>query len=34
LLTKKPGNTVTIGYMDPLGGSRTASVKLASGPPQ
>ena len=34
LLTKKPGNTVTIGYMDPLGAVQTASVKLASGPPQ
>ena len=34
LLTKKPGDTVTIGYMDPFGGSRTASVTLAGGPPQ
>jgi S1-C subfamily serine protease len=34
LLTKKPGNTVTIGYMDPFGAGQTASVTLASGPPQ
>jgi S1-C subfamily serine protease len=34
LLTKRPGTTVTIGYTDPLGGSRTASVTLGSGPPQ
>ncbi|HEY5662335.1 MAG TPA: trypsin-like peptidase domain-containing protein [Gaiellaceae bacterium] len=34
LLTKKPGTTVTIGYTDPLGGGRTASVTLGSGPPQ
>ena len=34
LLTKKPGDTVTIGYMDPLGTGRTATVRLASGPPQ
>src|SRR5215831_3011195 len=34
LLTKKPGNTVTIGFMDGLGAGQTASVKLASGPPQ
>jgi S1-C subfamily serine protease len=34
LLTKKPHNTVTIGYIDPFGGSQTASVTLASGPPQ
>jgi S1-C subfamily serine protease len=34
LLTKKPGNTVTIGYTDPFGADRTASVTLAGGPPQ
>jgi len=34
LLTKKPGNTVTIGFTDGLGAGQTASVKLASGPPQ
>jgi S1-C subfamily serine protease len=34
LLTKKPGDTVTIGYIEAFGGSQTASVKLASGPPQ
>jgi S1-C subfamily serine protease len=34
LLTKKPGDTVTIGYMDPLGAGRTASVTLGGGPPQ
>jgi S1-C subfamily serine protease len=34
LLTKKPGNTVTIGYVDSFGSGQTASVKLASGPPQ
>jgi S1-C subfamily serine protease len=34
LLTKKPGSTVTIGYTTSFGGGQTASVKLASGPPQ
>ena len=34
LLTKKPGNTVTIGYMDAFGAGHTASLTLASGPPQ
>jgi S1-C subfamily serine protease len=34
LLTKKPGDTVTIGYLDAFGGSQTASLRLASGPPQ
>ncbi len=34
LLTKKPGTTVTIGYMDPFGTGQTASVTLGSGPPQ
>jgi S1-C subfamily serine protease len=34
LLTKKPGATVTIGYIDRVGESLTASVALASGPPQ
>ena len=34
LLTKKPRNTVTVGYTDPFGSSQIASVTLASGPPQ
>lgn len=34
LLTRKPGDSVTIGYADPLGAGQTVSVKLASGPPQ
>lgn len=34
LLTKKPGATVTIGYIDSFGASQTAGVRLASGPPQ
>jgi S1-C subfamily serine protease len=34
LLTKKPGVTVTIGYTDPFGAGHTATVTLASGPPQ
>jgi S1-C subfamily serine protease len=34
LLTKKPGDTVTIGFMDQMGLGQTASVTLASGPPQ
>lgn len=34
LLTKKPGSTVTIGYTSSFGAGQTASVKLASGPPQ
>jgi S1-C subfamily serine protease len=34
LLTKKPGDTVTIGYLDSFGAGHTASVTLASGPPQ
>lgn len=34
LLTKKPGTTVTIGFMDSFGAGRTASVTLGSGPPQ
>jgi S1-C subfamily serine protease len=34
LLTKKPGATVTIGYVDLNGQSLTASLALASGPPQ
>src|SRR5262249_28305499 len=32
LLTKKPGNTVRIGYMAPSGGGQTATVTLADGP--
>lgn len=34
LLTKKPGDTVTIGLIDPLGAGQTARVALATGPPQ
>jgi S1-C subfamily serine protease len=34
LLTKKPGASVTIGYMDSFGAGQTVTVKLASGPPQ
>ncbi len=34
LLTKKPGDTVTIGFKDRFGADQTASVRLASGPPQ
>jgi S1-C subfamily serine protease len=34
LLTKKPGARVTIGYTDLMGQSLTASLALASGPPQ
>jgi S1-C subfamily serine protease len=34
LLTRKPGQTVTIAYMDPVGVAQTVSLKLASGPPQ
>jgi S1-C subfamily serine protease len=34
LLTKKPGAKVTIGYIDPSGQSLTATLALASGPPQ
>jgi S1-C subfamily serine protease len=34
LLTKKPGTTVTVGYIDPFGAGQTASVTLGSGPPQ
>jgi S1-C subfamily serine protease len=34
LLTRKPGARVTIGYLDPTGQSLTASLALASGPPQ
>jgi S1-C subfamily serine protease len=34
LMTKKPGNTVTIGYTDPFGAGQTATVTLVSGPPQ
>ena len=34
LLTKKPGASVTIGYMDSFGTGQTVTVKLASGPPQ
>jgi S1-C subfamily serine protease len=34
LLTKKPGDTVTIGYADSFGAHQTVSITLASGPPQ
>jgi S1-C subfamily serine protease len=34
LLTRKPGARVTIGYTDLMGQSLTASLALASGPPQ
>ena len=34
LLTKKPGARVTVGYIDPTGRSLTATLTLASGPPQ
>jgi S1-C subfamily serine protease len=34
LLTKRPGDMVTIGFTDPMGLGQTASVTLASGPPQ
>jgi S1-C subfamily serine protease len=34
VLAQKPGATVTVGYVDPNGTSRTANVKLGSGPPQ
>jgi S1-C subfamily serine protease len=34
LLTKKPGATVTVGYLDSFGAGHTASVTLGSGPPQ
>jgi S1-C subfamily serine protease len=34
LLTKKPGASVTIGYMDSFGAGQTVTVTLASGPPQ
>ena len=32
--SKKPGTTITVGYVDSTGTDRTARVKLASGPPQ
>jgi S1-C subfamily serine protease len=32
--SKKPGSTITVGYVDADGTNRTARVKLASGPPQ
>ena len=34
LLTKHPGDTVTVGYTDTTGGQTSVSVVLASGPPQ
>jgi S1-C subfamily serine protease len=34
LLTKKPGATVTVTFVDQTGLSKTANVTLASGPPQ
>jgi hypothetical protein len=32
--TKSPGDTVKIRWLDALGGAHTASITLASGPPQ
>ncbi len=34
ILTKKPGATVTVSYIDTTGTTRTTRIKLASGPPQ
>jgi S1-C subfamily serine protease len=34
LLTKKPGNTIAVTYVDQFGETHSASVKLASGPAQ
>jgi S1-C subfamily serine protease len=34
LLTRKPGQKVTIGYATPFGAGGTVSITLASGPPQ
>ena len=34
IMTKKPGTTLTIAYVDTSGTSRTVRVKLGSGPPQ
>jgi S1-C subfamily serine protease len=34
VLAQKPGAKLTVTYVDPSGGSHTASVKLGSGPPQ
>jgi S1-C subfamily serine protease len=34
LLTKKPGDRVTIGLSDGFGAAQTVSVRLGSGPPQ
>jgi S1-C subfamily serine protease len=34
ILTKKPGTTVTVAYLDQTGAAQTTRVTLASGPPQ
>ena len=34
LFAHHPGDTITIGYTDPLGNASTATLTLASGPPQ
>jgi S1-C subfamily serine protease len=34
LLTKKPGDSITITYADPFGANHSAKLTLASGPPQ
>jgi S1-C subfamily serine protease len=34
LLTKHPGDQVSVGYTDQFGTSHTATVTLGSGPPQ
>jgi S1-C subfamily serine protease len=34
LVAKRPGQKVTIGYVDEFGSSQTVTVTLASGPPQ
>jgi S1-C subfamily serine protease len=34
IVSKKPGSTITVGYVDTIGTDRTARIKLASGPPQ
>ena len=32
--SKKPGTTITVSYVDTDGATKTARVKLVSGPPQ
>jgi len=34
LQRKKPGDTIALAWIDAVGNTRRASVKLASGPPQ